>query len=323
MAATDHAIVVGINLYPHLPKLNGPVADATEFHEWLVSPTGGAVPSRQAHLLLSPDPQPHDPVPSKDQIEKQVSALIRAWEEDDHSERRRLWFYFAGHGLAPEPGDAALLMADHVPRAFTAHMSTSACIKALVRMGIFQEIVVIADCCRELSFEIDSYFPPWPRIGAAAPGVRHFAAYAADWTQVARERDIANGGVRGIFTYALLEGLRSGLSDTSKLEAFVKKRVIDLCEKGHHQTPDMHGHNLELIDMPPTQACRLVIRFTTDDPTVHVEVLNDENLLIERFPMAGGTREVEVEPALHSITRSDNGKRVYAQVEGAQTDVTI
>ncbi len=44
MAKDDWAIVVGIRFYPELDNLDGPENDAKAFRNWLVSPTGGAVP---------------------------------------------------------------------------------------------------------------------------------------------------------------------------------------------------------------------------------------------------------------------------------------
>ncbi|HEU5218622.1 MAG TPA: hypothetical protein VFU23_08180, partial [Gemmatimonadales bacterium] len=57
MARDDWAIVVGIKRYfdPALAGLEGPENDARQFYEWVVSPSGGAVPKAQAKLIVSSD----------------------------------------------------------------------------------------------------------------------------------------------------------------------------------------------------------------------------------------------------------------------------
>ena len=115
MAADDHAVVVGIGSYPQLSALAGPVPDAEAFRNWLISPGGGAVPSRQARKVLSPARLPADPMratPMLSDVQAELDRLQQLGLDNDGHAGRRLWLYLAGHGVAPTPSDAALLMAN-------------------------------------------------------------------------------------------------------------------------------------------------------------------------------------------------------------------
>ena len=52
VAKDDHAIVVGIDRYPELKSLQGPVKDATAFRDWLTK--SAKVPAKNIAMVLSP-----------------------------------------------------------------------------------------------------------------------------------------------------------------------------------------------------------------------------------------------------------------------------
>jgi Caspase domain len=234
MGAQDHAIVVGISKYPSLGDLDGPENDARDFGAWLLDPRGGNVPKASVHTVLSADFQPPPAAAAykaRPQI-AEVNAIIDdfyAAGEGSGSVGDRLYLYFAGHGFARDIESAALLMANAARGAVAGrHLPGRPYANWFREAAFFKEVVLFMDCCRE-SYTVTTMagVPYDPRVGAH-PGKKYFG-FATKWSRAARE--IAwgpNHEPRGIFTLALLSGLRGGAqSDAngrilgSDLESFV------------------------------------------------------------------------------------------------------
>src|SRR6185503_4317031 len=133
MAADDHAVIAGISHYPDpmVGSLQGSDLDANAFRAWLVDPAGGAVPEANIRFINSaavqgpqgpPVAQPVQPW----QARPREDDITRWFDELQGSAQglpgrrigRRLYIYFAGHGVVskfafqPLLNDAALLMAN-------------------------------------------------------------------------------------------------------------------------------------------------------------------------------------------------------------------
>ena len=120
-----HAIVIGIDNYSKPEwRLTGAVRDAVAFARWAV--TVGGVDPKDLTLLLSPLPDgpPLAELLKADQGApdlfaqraeasfEYLSKTIYAYQKGAGKDADRLWFYYAGHGLAPPAGapDAGPLM---------------------------------------------------------------------------------------------------------------------------------------------------------------------------------------------------------------------
>ena len=115
-----HAIVIGIDGYPRPDWcLTGAVRDAIEFARWAV--TAGGVGTDALTLLLSPLPgdpplaellKPDRGAPDLSPQAKgadwdSVRKTLFAYEKGRAKDAHRLWFYYAGHGLAPPTQDTS------------------------------------------------------------------------------------------------------------------------------------------------------------------------------------------------------------------------
>ena len=105
-----HAIVIGVDQYPKEEwNLSGAVRDAVKFAQWAIK-DGGVAPA-DLTLLLSPltsDPPIDDAVlaPLAQPASREaISKTLNAYRKGAGKNADRLWFYYAGHGLAP-PGSA-------------------------------------------------------------------------------------------------------------------------------------------------------------------------------------------------------------------------
>lgn len=213
----DRAVVVGISRYPALTALQGPENDAIAFTEWLTDPQGGKVPpDRVTQILSSQFPQASDPTTAT--IDSAFEAIIRDADANGGRAGERLYLFFAGHGIAPTIDESALLMANaargmsghHIPgRQYTNWFRTAA---------LFDEVVLLMDCCRDVRTGAPIHQPPWDvRIGT--PPSRLFLGFAAEMGSASRERPSKNDAskVRGRFTEAVIAGLRHAQDATGRV----------------------------------------------------------------------------------------------------------
>ena len=94
----DWAIVVGIDLYFHLPHVSGAVEDARAFYEWLIA---DGVPREQIALLTSSE---------KGVLGDDVERVVEMVGHQSHR-GRRLYVYAAGTGVVKE-GKPFLVVSD-------------------------------------------------------------------------------------------------------------------------------------------------------------------------------------------------------------------
>ena len=245
-----YAVVVGINAYPGgYSALTGPVNDARAFSEWLVDPAQGGLPKRNVkHVLTSKRP----PVrlstakPTKELIDDAIwearealtEALRKAPEEERAKRRRqsRLYLFVAGHGMMPGGGAAALLDAK-AARGRQTNIELQSYLDWLIADGLFAEVCVFADCCRNYELLAQPGVPPFDRPSEAGDKVMFLLALATTAGRLSFEDTDPTIRVderRGYFSKALVEGLRGNAADPDTglvthelLRAYVDKRVAE------------------------------------------------------------------------------------------------
>lgn len=225
MAKDDWGIVVGIALYPGLSNLDGPENDAQGFYDWLISPAGGDVPPDQVAVFLS---SKFPPALAALRAEPGLSTLQVAFDELQDLARknssagngfrvgRRLYIFLSGHGCAPPSYDAALLAANATRDRPGYHLLGRLYADWFLKSNFFDEAVLFMDCCRE-NVQTPPNIPPYIDItGAdALDKTKAFYGFATKWSRLSRERKMADGQVHGVFTTALLEGLKGAACDPS------------------------------------------------------------------------------------------------------------
>jgi hypothetical protein len=235
MSAEDYAVVVGIASYPQLGddrtplNLKGPENDADSIVRWLRDPKGGAIPetdsdgTKHIYVIKSSD------FPSGGQPTKptgtELEAAMRSLEEiarrnlaAGKGERvgRRLYIYMSGHGFSPARRRGCLFAADADDR-FGTNVHVTAWLDWFQDGGYFREYVLWLDCCMNRVSLLPPREPPArPRASPMPPGAT-FVAFAAQRPLKAVEVPIAEdqGRSHGVFTWALLEGLRGAAADAN------------------------------------------------------------------------------------------------------------
>jgi hypothetical protein len=226
MATDDgyYAIIVGIKYADEaLNTLQGPENDAQSFCKWAVEPDGGGVPDDDTHRQLILSSRFGGAVePTAARVVAAFDALdaIARQKADAGLRRRvgkRLYIYLAGHGFAPSNNDeeTGLLVADAKFGDYQQHVLGRYCAQWAYKAYYFDEIILFMDCCRTpLQTNPVLNFKPRELNAAGFEKVMRFYCFACRWSFKTREREMPpDRSWRGVFTTALLEGLRGAASD--------------------------------------------------------------------------------------------------------------
>jgi hypothetical protein len=223
MADTDWGIVVGIARYPELGSLDGSENDAQAFYDWLISPAGGGVPAQQVALILSSQ---FPAAPNAIRAEPSAYHIQQAFEDlqevantnkaagNGMQTGRRLYIYLSGHGCAPRFDDSALLAANATLQRAGYHILGKLFANWFLRSNYFEEAVLFMDCCRE-NVAVPPSIPPYIDINGpeGVDKARTFFGFGTKWARLSRERLMPDGKIHGIFTWALLQGLKGEACD--------------------------------------------------------------------------------------------------------------
>jgi hypothetical protein len=314
----DRAIIVGVQCYPELEDLGGPENDARAFQDWVLSPTGGNVPSQNVELVVTSQFGP--PFHSVDLAQPTAERVHRAFESLQNiananaarglSRRvgRRLYIYMAGHGFAPRDDQTALLMANatrvrigpgyHILGQYNADW--------FFKAGYFDEIALFMDCCREL-YTAPALDMPYGEV-IAMDGVERQRLYGfgTKWSRLSRERSMAGAAMRGVFTQVLLEGLygaacepnsggqvtadslRNYLLDEKIWQTFLAPE--DLADPDVPKRPDVPNldTNFLLVTINPPPQYPVTIHFNPESLGKHIKLLDGKDFrLVDSTVMAG------------------------------------
>jgi Caspase domain len=268
LAENDWAIVVAIDFYFFeniLPRLQGPKRDANIFEQWLKE--SAYVPDDQIIRLpanTAQAPNAEAAIPTADSVsEAFLSLLSKEAVRRRGRLGRRLYIFVSGHGIVPlrseipDYHEAALLMANAHDAALNRHAATRSYAEYFRARGIFDEVLLFADCCRELKNMVPLQSPPLPSLSLEQRPGRYFYAASTALGSKSWEKFLGNPAARrGVFTYALMEALNNpdicddqGRLTADVLRKFLEAKVPELADK---QVPD--------IDFRPSDADLVIIK---------------------------------------------------------------
>lgn len=347
MAQDDWAIVVGVQFYPGLTNLEGPINDATEVYDWLVSPGGGQVPPAKVALITSPPPPYNPPLPPPQNAEPKFATVQEAFnnlvyvaEENaaaGNGKRvgRRLYIYMSGHGCAPRLNDAALLAANATRTIVGYHILGRLYADWFLRSNYFDEVVLLMDCCRESYPQAPPNIPPYNDTTgpSALDKSKLFYGFATKWSRMSRERPMPDGHVHGVFTFALLEGLKGAASDPksgqitagslgdylyTNIKSFL--RPEDLADPDIPKDPDIdydkNPANPLIIATVPARRYKVTINLPASTAGKKVEVLTDEFQLVESTNAAPPAWQLDLTRGTYLVQILADGSQKVFDVTG-------
>lgn len=246
----DFALVIGINDYtpPNqfgLRTLKGAVNDANSFAEWLLTPSGGNLPVENVQKIVS-SPTPLKPL--QDEIDDAFLEIESAILKKGGS-ARRLYFYFAGHGLGTLDStiDTGLCLANWTEKRRHSALSSELYKDYIKQYGYFEEILFIVDCCRNTKINIK---PKAPNFSSITPGLnagktKLFMAYATQYQDQSYEVESESSELRGAFTSALIDALNGAAGTNGQLmpddlRDYLRIETPKIAQKnGYKQIPEV------------------------------------------------------------------------------------
>lgn len=313
MKNNDHfAIVVGIDHYQSYKPLNGARNDANDFVDWLRSEAGGNLPE------ANPDNPEDDNIkvilsesgfdtPTALLIDDAVEYIIKLSDDFNRQVGKRLYLFMAGHGCsAPSSGNQSgsgeVLLSMPRDNYLRTHKYPGVrCADYFRECGLFQEVVLFMDCCRDNNnTQVSTHWAFTVKPDEALVGdTAYWHGFAVGAGKRAREREVEKGTWRGNFSRQILQGLKGAASDahgvvtSESLRTYVK-RVFN--EDGT-QRPEIHSYgDIEFCHPPASAITRVRL-------TIERRIPNSTIWLFE-----GGNPGTLIVPQL------DDGAFVYFQV---------
>lgn len=333
MANEDFAIVIGISRYPKLKDLEGPVKDAEDFKDWLVNLA--EVPDANIKKVVSDNPPKPGNRPILNEIDDAFDELFSAASQ---IQARRLYIYFAGHGCAAESNHVALIMANATMETLNNSLNTSTYHEGLVRRALFPEQIIFYDCCRNYDSRVRGRDPYWTTNDPVpgTPDVTQFILYAAAFTQYANERVLDYSDRRGLFTKALLEGLRGQAAKriagdwyvtTESLPLYVQTRLQQLIEENQlnlRQTVARGAGRIKELILAKVAPQLQQVSVKTNGVAGELVVKNGKLKEIMRLPIAAGTVQLQLAPGRYVLSVEPGNLGEIVEVpEGVPTAVTL
>jgi uncharacterized caspase-like protein len=316
-------VVVGIDRYPAISgaeTLSYARADAEMFHDWLISPSGGAVPEDNTKLLQDPG----GPLASRRgayPTQRHVNDVFAKWHETvsaqappggDEWERTRLYVYVAGHGYAPSDGVAAVLLADAADNQLGYHLEIKRYVDWLVECAPFREVLVFSDCCRRRYENAAlSSAPPFSTCKRNPPiEIFSILGYASRMGESALEpmHPSSADDARGVFTGAVLDGLKGaaeyrGKVTSSSLATYVRSSVMQRTERApvpqKVEFPGDLSQEIVICKVRSVPLRRLTVTFSA---SAHGPVeINDGSEVVDRHVIDGKPWLVELPDGFYEL----------------------
>ena len=363
MAKDDWAIVVGVKAYfdPDLAGLEGPENDANEFHQWVVSDSGGGVPPGQAQLILSSMYNPpfqavSAAMPTAEAVKSAFDHLKSIAEENEEKGNgrvvgRRLYLFFSGHGFAPSHRDdlTAMLTAEaNVKQQKLPHILCSYMADFFWRARFFDEILLFVDCCRSIMECTQLYTPYDEERGSDYWTVRRLYGYGARVAKESKEWKMPDGQVHGVFTRTLIDALNGSGYDPNEPTKITAESLRDQLYNGFkanmapadRERPDLPkepeityeekpGANFTIVSraslislLTSAKKPSFPVKIVTDTAAGKQATVRDKDFKVVARPMLSAVTDLALERGLYAIEVGDSDG-VRFEVTGGKEPVNV
>lgn len=234
----DYAVVIGIDHYAKRP-LEGAVKDAEAFKKWLQAKNNLA--DEQIELLVS---EAGNTIVSGVEIDLAFDKICKTARQQEGP--HRLYFYFSGHGIGMTYDNTGLCLR-YWPGMFNHCISGLDYKTGFINKGIFSEILIFLDCCREHDTLVKANSPigSWNiKVGDLTPAILicNSTAYGKlSYEYVENDPtvttiDVPYNEKRGAFTSFLINALNgdadpgNGVITALDLKAHIEKNFETFAE---------------------------------------------------------------------------------------------
>ncbi len=340
MPNDDHfALVIGIDAYECFSGLEGAVNDAKNFIAWLADPRGGDVPAENVRSLFT-DGTTQDP--RFDVVLDEVARFVGEYEEANGARiGTRLYIYLAGHGInVGDLGDCGLVVTNASLVMNDRNLPGKLLARKLMSAGAFDEVVLLMDCCREVIAKNPSgQLPVLNRLQTVPASGTVVEGLATKWNRFSREKtlpDLGGNGssVQGIFTHAVLDGLRRAVDENGNVTAEqLRGYVREYADRlgAADQTAEILADPRDIVICTPTDPTTTVY-VTTNPPGTGFDVRDGSlNVMsnLTRAPGDAGFVSVPLEPGTYTFCTpagrsfDEYDARVTRKVMGREDEVVL
>jgi N-acetylmuramoyl-L-alanine amidase len=289
----DRAVVVGIDHYGHgIKVLSGAINDCELFCRWLTTPgMGGLNPDNVSYFRST---APGDPI--RNQIEDKLREFYDEYAGTGVSCGRRLYLFFAGHGLVPPPPDksgCALVMADAHPTQLRGLLGLTAA-DAMRMTGLFEQVMLVMDCCAEISgpAELKCFLPYYVDTNVQPGAYTHIQAAQLNASTAEQQLDdpldpAGPSRWQGVLTHTLLRALTTAADPTGVVTAASLKNFIEASPIGGAKVESDPGHGG--VDMTFGQARGVPVTVTLSNGATRFQVREGNNFSVVINPRAEET----------------------------------
>jgi uncharacterized caspase-like protein len=336
----DFAIIIGINDYTPQNKsglrtLKGAINDANHFETWVKNPKGGNVSDENTFKIIS-EPAPLKPL--QDEIDDAFLAMEETIKANGRK-AKRLYFYFAGHGLGTlnNTNDTALCLANWSENRRRSALSSEDYKDTIKQYGYFEEIIFIADCCRNTKINVTAKKPTFAPImpNANAGNTKLFVGYATQYQDQSYEIEVGDSEMRGVFTKVLINGLNgaaaneNGIVNADSLRDYlILETPIEALKEGFKQKPDiMHSFtsDMALCTVENFQNKTVTCNITFNDARNSlVELINGNSDVIKTFDANQSKKlSVSLKKGLYILKDLQTNDMYPIQVSLSKNDIYV
>jgi hypothetical protein len=244
---------------------------------------------------------------------------------------RRLYIFLAGHGCSPGLDlygleESALFMANAGSGYWGYHIPGRYYALWFIASAFFDEVILLMDCCRDQYSQLRIATPPWDPIPQArAYRVKRLYGFATKWSRKSREKVIDGGEVRGLFSWALLEGLQRGARDEQgritgrSLKGFVYNLLPKLLSPDQYQEPTFEGdEDIVFAEGIPAELTKVCINFGQLDENAVVELIGPSRQPLDQHLPKDGPWEVNLGKGLYKLYMPGINRKEFFEVIGEE-----
>jgi len=316
----DIAVVAGLNNYLEMENLQGAVHDANRFRDWLIAPDGGGLTEDNVFMIESPtDWDIEAPRPDQQEIEIALKRILQKAILGPRPIGSRLFLFLAGHGFNdPKEIDQVALYSSESEATMPSYVAARWYANEFRRIGAFEQIALIMDCCRRNSV-LEEIARPQSLQLPTAPDVhkvKMFVAQATGFGSPSRESQV-NGEFAGNFTRTFMDALSTARpNNQGRLTGSIIKTFVHNF-MNPDQEADIHADtNKEFVFVEEHAPQTISVSFSINDNTAGtaLRILNAGRDVVLEIQVNTRELTIELAPGIYKAELTNSTRNTLFEV---------